>query len=339
VAAVNVTPKGLKKPFYTRGWFAPTVIGAVVLLFIVGSVAGGTSKKKNASSSTSSTSTSAKASKSASGSSDDDEENLNAPGLPTVAGAVVAPGSGSDAGPSGCRNGDPLANVYHPNRLKVVQTCTTVAGTVKSVHSEDDGDVHFDLALDSPYTHLLTSANMSEQHGWLVVEIVPADRPGCTPGQPPKPASGTYNYGMCTGADESAPSIGSHVYVTGPYVLDEDHQGWAEIHPAWAISSSLGSTTTTSTLAPPTTTTTSPPPTSPPVVAAPPPAPEPEPQPTTPPTSPPPAPAGCYPKTSSGNCYEAGEYCPSADHGVSGVAGDGEPIQCVDNNGWRWEPA
>ena len=49
--------------------------------------------------------------------------------------------------------------------------------------------------------------------------------------------------------------------------------------------------------------------------------------------------AGCYPRTSAGNCYEPGEYCPDADHGMHGVAGDGEAIVCEDNNGWRWEPA
>jgi hypothetical protein len=51
------------------------------------------------------------------------------------------------------------------------------------------------------------------------------------------------------------------------------------------------------------------------------------------------APAGCYPLTNSGNCYEPGEYCRNADHGMSGVAGDGEPITCEDNDGWRWEPS
>jgi phosphatidylserine/phosphatidylglycerophosphate/cardiolipin synthase-like enzyme len=51
-----------------------------------------------------------------------------------------------------------------------------------------------------------------------------------------------------------------------------------------------------------------------------------------------PQPTGCHPKTSSGNCYEPGEYCSDADRGISGVAGDGEAIVCEDNNGWRWEP-
>lgn len=45
----------------------------------------------------------------------------------------------------------------------------------------------------------------------------------------------------------------------------------------------------------------------------------------------------CSPTTSSGHCYEPGQFCPAADHGMSGVAGDGRPITCEDNNGWRWE--
>lgn len=57
------------------------------------------------------------------------------------------------------------------------------------------------------------------------------------------------------------------------------------------------------------------------------------------PTPPPPAPSGCYPKTSSGHCYEPGEFCPHADAGMRGIAGDGEAIICEDNNGLRWEPA
>jgi hypothetical protein len=54
--------------------------------------------------------------------------------------------------------------------------------------------------------------------------------------------------------------------------------------------------------------------------------------------SPPPPPPACYPLDSEGNCYEPGEYCPDADHGLTGIAGDGEAIICEDNDGWRWEP-
>lgn len=52
----------------------------------------------------------------------------------------------------------------------------------------------------------------------------------------------------------------------------------------------------------------------------------------------PPPQTSCTPLTNGGNCYEPGEYCRNSDHGSSGVAGNGENITCVDNNGWRWEP-
>lgn len=51
------------------------------------------------------------------------------------------------------------------------------------------------------------------------------------------------------------------------------------------------------------------------------------------------APAGCHPLSNEGTCYRPGEYCRDSDHGVHGVAGNGEAIVCEDNDGWRWEPA
>jgi hypothetical protein len=147
---------------------------------------------------------------------------------PTAPPATAAPPAAAAA----CRPGDPLANVYHEDRLSVWKTCLTVSGTVTDVRAEDDGDSHVYLALDPPDA---TSLKLTS----LLLEIVPADKPGCTPGQPPRPASGSYDYGHCTGADESDPAVGSHVSVTGPYVYDEDHH-WNEIHPVWAISASPG---------------------------------------------------------------------------------------------------
>jgi hypothetical protein len=74
-----------------------------------------------------------------------------------------------------------------------------------------------------------------------------------------------------------------------------------------------------------------------PAAAPAPPAPAAPPASTAPPASA--APAGCSPLSDEGTCYEPGEYCRDDDHGVSGVAGDGETIVCEDNDGWRWEPA
>lgn len=50
-------------------------------------------------------------------------------------------------------------------------------------------------------------------------------------------------------------------------------------------------------------------------------------------------PPSCSPVAASGNCYEPGEFCSAADHGLSGTDGQGNPIACEDNNGWRWEPS
>jgi hypothetical protein len=82
------------------------------------------------------------------------------------------------------------------------------------------------------------------------------------------------------------------------------------------------------TTAPPTTVPLPPPTTNVPPTTVPPP----------PPTTAAPA-TSCHPLTDGGNCYSPGEYCRDSDHGVTGVAGNGETITCADNDGWRWEPA
>jgi hypothetical protein len=46
----------------------------------------------------------------------------------------------------------------------------------------------------------------------------------------------------------------------------------------------------------------------------------------------------CHPTTPSGNCYERGEFCSEAEHGETGVAGNGETITCKLNGSyWRRE--
>jgi hypothetical protein len=48
--------------------------------------------------------------------------------------------------------------------------------------------------------------------------------------------------------------------------------------------------------------------------------------------------AGCHPRSSSGNCYKAGEFCSTADHGMTGTDANGEAIKCEKNGSyWRWE--
>ncbi|MCA1832393.1 MAG: hypothetical protein ABR548_15460 [Actinomycetota bacterium] len=88
--------------------------------------------------------------------------------------------------------------------------------------------------MDAPFRRYLSRGNITGQHGWLVVEIVPADRPGCTKGRPPKQTRDTYNYGICTGANVFTPEEGQRISVTGLLVDDKKH-GWNEIHPAWVV--------------------------------------------------------------------------------------------------------
>jgi hypothetical protein len=78
---------------------------------------------------------------------------------------------------------------------------------------QPDGDVHVKMRLDSGAT--------------MRLEIVPADQPGCTPGEP-------VRFGVCTGAHIAAPAPRSVVFVTGPEVIDR-RDGGVEIHPVWKI--------------------------------------------------------------------------------------------------------
>ena len=107
-----------------------------------------------------------------------------------------------------CRRGNPLAGVYHPQRLHVKSGCRVAVGIVDKVKFEAfDGDVHIDLRPDPTYEHLLAHDGQS-----LVVEIIPQDR-----------------------SRVAVPAEGARIEVAGPWVEDSKH-GWNEIHPAWWVS-------------------------------------------------------------------------------------------------------
>jgi len=106
---------------------------------------------------------------------------------------------------------NPLAGVYHPYRLHVIDALKTVSGTVEIVRHEPDHDYHINLKLDPKYSSLVDSKNVKYEHGVLVVEVILMDQ-----------------------HDVPIPTVGQHVTVTGSYVEDADH-GWMEIHPAWFI--------------------------------------------------------------------------------------------------------
>lgn len=125
-----------------------------------------------------------------------------------------------------------LRGVHGPDRLKVVNPCVTITGVVAEVHTDNpDGDRTFNLRLDAAYASMENDVNRRE--GGLHVEIVPADQPGCVPGQPVHHGD-VKGLGTCSGADVPTPSVGQHVTVTGAYVYDGSN-GWYELHPTWAL--------------------------------------------------------------------------------------------------------
>jgi hypothetical protein len=138
--------------------------------------------------------------------------------------AVAAPGPAS-----GCRPGDPLANVWGPSRLRVVSSCVTVHGVIGGSSRQSDGDLHVAMRLDSG--------------GSVRLEVVPADQPGCTPGQP-------VRYGICTGADVAVPAPGTAASVTGAKVIDTN-DGGVEIHPVWQITPDRSAPAATAPAGPP----------------------------------------------------------------------------------------
>jgi hypothetical protein len=172
---------------------------------------------------------------------DDRDASAPAPAatsVPTAATSVPSSGPVTTR-PTGdrCRPGDPLANVYRPGRLQVIEPCKTVTGTVMTFtrdSGEGDGDLKFTLKPDPEFANVVNEINQRDQYGYLVVEIVPADQPGCSPGRPPRPREEDRDYGICTGANVTLPEPATHVAVTGPLVLDRPH-GWMEIHPAWVV--------------------------------------------------------------------------------------------------------
>lgn len=146
---------------------------------------------------------------------------------------------------------------------------------------------------------LVNAANRAYEHGDLVLEEI------CQGNVTQADA-----VAACRGLSQNVtvPSVGDKITVSGSYVLDADH-GWREIHPVSRLK-------VTGHVAPAPVATTQPPP--------------------PPPSS---APAGCHPKTSSGNCYEPGEFCSAAEHGQTGIAGDGKAIKCENTDPgstWHW---
>ncbi len=117
-------------------------------------------------------------------------------------------------------------HVYNPQRLQIVDPCKTVSGVIESKRVEADGDYHIRLKLDPQFSSLVNAANLKGQYGDLVVEPICMNR-----------VTQTDAMSACHGFRQSIdiPAVGTHVQVTGSYVLDKEHGKWAEIHPVTYI--------------------------------------------------------------------------------------------------------
>jgi hypothetical protein len=114
---------------------------------------------------------------------------------------------------------------YDPERLKILQACKTVTGTIRERDSNEDGDEHMLLKLDKGQGDLLKKKNISKKEGCLVIEAVCVNKP--TAKKAKKTCKGYIN-------NVQLPRVGDHVQVTGSYVLDT-HNGCTEIHPVTSI--------------------------------------------------------------------------------------------------------
>lgn len=130
-----------------------------------------------------------------------------------------------------------MRHVYHPTRLKVLAACKTVTGVVDVIRPpEADGDIHVNIRLDRGQERLIHRpgttpgsaqdyTNTRFQLGDLVTEAICQHRviqPNA------KAACAGFHYPI------TVPPVGTHVAVTGVYVLDLEH-GWTELHPISAI--------------------------------------------------------------------------------------------------------
>ena len=118
-------------------------------------------------------------------------------------------------------------HVYRRSRLKVVNNCLTVTGTVLSIRPEVDGDLHVRVKLDPPYANLLNGFNHTRAGGALVTEVICDHRPSRSDALA---ACGAFRQHFST------VKVGAHVKITGALVVDTaPTSGWREIHPITSV--------------------------------------------------------------------------------------------------------
>jgi len=109
--------------------------------------------------------------------------------------------------------------VWGPQRLRVLDTCVTVTGTIVGLLPQKgpatDNDYIIEIKLDPQYQYILSIGSYWFKNGYLHVEIIPKDQPKVL-----------SNLNL---------EIGMRVKITGVWVLDTDHGWWSELHPVWKI--------------------------------------------------------------------------------------------------------
>jgi hypothetical protein len=117
--------------------------------------------------------------------------------------------------------------VYHPSRLKIVNECVAVTGIASFISTnENDGDEHVGIRPDPEYMHLVNEENKKHHNGAVLTEVICHNAPKKIA---PTEACKNYEHHV------DIPPRFSYVRITGSYVLDTQHNMWAEIHPVTSI--------------------------------------------------------------------------------------------------------
>lgn len=102
--------------------------------------------------------------------------------------------------------------------------CIRVSGTISSIRKQADGDRMLLVLLDPEYAHLLSPGNARERNH-LIVEVI------CV--GPITQADAKAGCAANTNPLTVLPAVGQHVVLDGRYVLDLEHDSWAELHPLY----------------------------------------------------------------------------------------------------------
>jgi hypothetical protein len=136
---------------------------------------------------------------------------------------ATAPNTTHPSSAGVCGAGPPLAGIYQPDRLQILDPCRHAVGLVVSVVPEDDGDYHIWIVLDPAYSDLMNAENHFQGKPTMLAEIVP----DCPANVPPLDSSAADK---CPPTKLTVPTAGQRIAIDGPWVLDTNH-GWREIHP------------------------------------------------------------------------------------------------------------